>query len=101
MASTSRPLPLYLAAPRAVCPVCGHTSYSAGGMHPQCAVRQADLKRMQKVRGRPKSRNDSPKAADLSPWQRMCPRCREVAHVRKKLCTCGHKFSVGPRPGLT
>jgi hypothetical protein len=27
------------------CPVCGKTSYSAVGIHPQCAVQQADAPR--------------------------------------------------------
>jgi hypothetical protein len=28
-----------------ICPVCGKRAYSAGGVHPQCAVRQADAPR--------------------------------------------------------
>lgn len=28
-----------------ICPVCGKSSYSAGGIHPQCAVVQADAPR--------------------------------------------------------
>ncbi len=27
---------------RAVCPVCGKTAYSQGGIHPQCSVKRAD-----------------------------------------------------------
>lgn len=100
MASTSRPLPLFFVPARAVCPVCGHTSYSSGGMHPQCAVRRADLKRMQKIKSRPRSRPAASKVAELSPWQRVCPRCREIVHVRKKVCACGHKFPLGPHAGL-
>jgi tRNA(Ile2) C34 agmatinyltransferase TiaS len=33
-----------------VCPVCGTTTYSAGGIHPQCAVEQADQPRLEKLR---------------------------------------------------
>ena len=25
------------------CPVCGHATYSAGGIHPQCALKRADI----------------------------------------------------------
>jgi hypothetical protein len=64
-------------------------------MHPQCAVRRADLKRMEKIKTPPK------KVAELSPWQRVCPRCREIAHVRKKHCTCGHNFAFSPRAAGT
>ena len=29
----------------AICPVCGKRSYSRGGIHPQCAMIQADMSR--------------------------------------------------------
>lgn len=28
-----------------ICPICGKRAYSAGGIHPQCAVAQADAPR--------------------------------------------------------
>jgi hypothetical protein len=28
-----------------ICPICGKRSYSAAGIHPQCAVKQADAPR--------------------------------------------------------
>jgi hypothetical protein len=31
------------------CPVCGKPSYSQGGIHPQCAVEQADLPRQKRL----------------------------------------------------
>ena len=42
----TKPEPLY-ATPSlgTVCPVCGKKSYSAAGIHPQCAVKQADAPR--------------------------------------------------------
>jgi hypothetical protein len=35
-----KPAPLVEVHKRAVCPVCGEPSYSASGVHPQCACRQ-------------------------------------------------------------
>jgi hypothetical protein len=52
---------------------------------------------MQKIKSPAKNRSGASKAADLSPWQRICPSCRAITHVRKKVCACGHKFPSGPR----
>jgi hypothetical protein len=42
-----KPAPLLTATLRAKCPVCGTTSYSRGGVHPQCeAKRLAKLGRL-------------------------------------------------------
>ena len=32
--------------PKNLCPVCGKAAYSLGGIHPQCAIQQADEPRM-------------------------------------------------------
>jgi hypothetical protein len=41
-----KPTPLYDKSPaRRVCPICGERSYSREGIHPQCAVKQADAPR--------------------------------------------------------
>lgn len=40
-----KPEPLYREAPGKNCPVCGKRSYSLRGIHPQCAVQQADAPR--------------------------------------------------------
>jgi hypothetical protein len=37
-----KPIPLAGAPLRAICPVCGKTAYSSGGIHPQCGVTRAD-----------------------------------------------------------
>ena len=37
-----KPGPLNVVPARACCPVCGKPSYSLNGLHPQCAVAQAD-----------------------------------------------------------
>lgn len=43
---SSKPDPLF-SSPQlgTVCPVCGKKSYSPAGIHPQCAVKQADAPR--------------------------------------------------------
>jgi hypothetical protein len=37
-----KPLPIAATAMGTVCPVCGHTSYSRGGVHPQCSALLVD-----------------------------------------------------------
>jgi hypothetical protein len=44
--NTRKPEPLVTEQRRGrVCPVCGKQTYSLGGIHPQCAVQQADAPR--------------------------------------------------------
>lgn len=50
--SERKPRPLYTpVAQRPLCPVCGETSYSRQGIHPQCAEKRWSLARQ--VVGRP------------------------------------------------
>jgi hypothetical protein len=45
-----KPAPIYFVTPKGVkCPVCGMVSYSMGGIHPQCAVKQADAPRLARL----------------------------------------------------
>jgi len=43
--SKSKTTPLFSQPNRKTCPVCGQSSYSPEGIHPQCAVAQADAPR--------------------------------------------------------
>lgn len=43
--NNKKPGPLVKPAPRTQCPICRQTTYSAGGIHPQCAMVQADAPR--------------------------------------------------------
>ncbi|WP_152097168.1 hypothetical protein [Lacipirellula parvula] len=43
--SCKKPAPLYSTPAGKECPVCGKRSYSLRGIHPQCAVVQADAPR--------------------------------------------------------
>ena len=88
-----KPQPLIPIPPRKVCPVCGAVSYSSAGIHPQCAMREADEKRLQGVKRPTKSHKSRITDAEQKPWQKRCPKCREVMHCRKAMCECGHKFA--------
>lgn len=73
-----------------VCPVCGNRSYSHGGVHPQCAVAQADAARAEKLKAERKLEAEEAKP---STWRnKKCPKCGNEAHVRRKVCDCGHTF---------
>jgi len=39
--SEKKPLPLATPPKRKICPVCGKSSYSSTGIHPQCSMSQA------------------------------------------------------------
>jgi hypothetical protein len=43
--SEKKPTPIIVERNISICPVCGKRSYSRGGIHPQCAMIQADAPR--------------------------------------------------------
>jgi hypothetical protein len=77
--------------PKHLCPVCGTPSYSLGGVHPQCAIQQADEPRMIRLRAAKSAAPKTKKPAQQA-WQRRCPACGLESHVARKVCKCGHKF---------
>jgi hypothetical protein len=48
--SDTKPEPLFRAPLRKLCPICGEISYSLCGVHPQCAMEEADAPRMERIR---------------------------------------------------
>ena len=52
MSQTKKPVPLLFGVQsrRQPCPVCGAISYSPAGIHPQCAMQQADAPRVEILR---------------------------------------------------
>ena len=92
--TSKKPKPLISRRTHDRCPVCGEISYSLGGVHPQCAVRQADEKRLKRLKRKPAGAAKPKPFGGVRPWERLCPKCKTVQHVRKKVCTCGHKFPV-------
>ncbi len=77
--------------PRQVCPICGTPSYSLGGVHPQCALKQADEPRLEKMRAA-KAAEPKVKKPPRQSWQKKCPQCGLQSHVNRKVCSCGHNF---------
>jgi predicted RNA-binding Zn-ribbon protein involved in translation (DUF1610 family) len=97
--STKKPTPVLPQRGRKVCPICGNSSYSSEGIHPQCAVRQADAPREQQLKkqkeqdAKRKTKTKKPVTANWSTWsKKTCPECGAETHVRKKACECGHDF---------
>ncbi|MBL8852046.1 MAG: hypothetical protein JNG89_20405 [Planctomycetaceae bacterium] len=50
---------------------------------------------MRRIARKPVQQRTSADVTELSPWQKICPRCRAVAHIRKKSCACGYNFPAG------
>jgi hypothetical protein len=102
--SNKKPQPLYAPNTPARCPVCGEFSYSSAGVHPQCAERQADDKRMTRAKAGARSERRGKSATPtrtMHAWQRACPKCRALQHVRKKVCSCGHTLAAVRRTETT
>jgi len=91
--SMKKPEPLLPEDKHDVCPVCGEKSYSQAGVHPQCSVKLADEKRMEVVkRELKKAESQKPAEEKPKPWQRVCPKCKSLQHVRKRVCVCGYEL---------
>jgi hypothetical protein len=89
-----KPVPLVTGCRRPICPVCGQTSYSRAGIHPQCAVKQADNKRLERIRERGRAESDAQSTHVGGAWQKICPKCKASLHVRRKACDCGFEFAA-------
>jgi hypothetical protein len=88
--SEKKPTPIVSQPSGKVCPVCGIRSYSLGGIHPQCAVYQADAARTEKLIAARKLESAKVKP---STWRsKTCRKCKKELHVRRKVCDCGHSF---------
>ncbi len=77
---------------RPTCPVCGQTTYSQGGIHPQCAVNRADQADRVVLKARNAALATQPKAQSKTRWTKGCPRCHHEVHVRLATCGCGYSF---------
>jgi hypothetical protein len=88
--SEKKPTPLLCPTKGKTCPVCGNRTYSLGGIHPQCAVTQADAPRAKKLLA---ERKREVAKAKPSKWRnKKCSKCRAECHVRRRVCDCGHAF---------
>jgi len=92
--SEKKPTPLIAQPGGKLCPVCGKRTYSRGGIHPQCAVHQADAVRSEELKEERKRQASATPTVKRSTWQsKKCPKCGTESHVRRKACDCGHVFS--------
>ena len=91
----NNPTPMIQVSGRKLCPVCGKPSYSRDGIHPQCAVQQADAPRQERLRAEKKLQSKAKQESLQRSWIRECPNCRAQIHVRRKVCDCGYIFG-GP-----
>ena len=87
--TNQKPEPLFGGVPRAVCPVCGKSSYSRSGIHPQCAMVAADQVQARRIHAHNVA-HPKPPAATLKRYEKRCPKCQAVQHVRRRTCECGH-----------
>jgi hypothetical protein len=58
--SEKKPVPIITSPKGKTCPVCGESSYSSTGIHPQCAVSQADAPRRERLAAEKKARAENP-----------------------------------------
>ena len=91
--SILKPVPIVPEPVRNRCPICGETSYSRGGIHPQCALQQADAPRNARIRAERKKKEAKPAVPRQRSWSKKCPQCGIQVHVRLGACGCGHKFA--------
>ena len=79
------------------CPVCGQSSYSKDGIHPQCAVQHADEERRIQLHAARKQATQSGQKKQKS-WNKQCPKCQNQLQVRRKECDCGYVFRQTKSP---
>jgi hypothetical protein len=79
---------------RKTCPVCGKSSYSRDGIHPQCAIQQSDAPRQLQLQAEKRQALLSKKPPRQKSWNRKCPHCHVEVHIRRKVCDCGYKFEA-------
>ena len=75
------------------CPVCGKTTYSRGGIHPQCASEQAD--RIVRAARKAAEEKEGKLVATVQPrqqWTKPCVRCKRLVPARRSVCECGFAF---------
>jgi hypothetical protein len=79
---------------RILCPICSKPTYSRGGIHPQCAIEQADEPRVTLLRNarRAEAKSEKPR---LQVHKKRCPKCDSYSDARREVCGCGFRFSVG------
>src|SRR6059036_3739338 len=69
---------------RILCPICSKPTYSRGGIHPQCAMEQADEPRVIQLRN---ARRADVKTEKPSPQvhKKKCPECDASSDARRNV----------------
>jgi len=91
--SILKPVPIVPQRVTRLCPICGEASYSRGGIHPQCALQQADAPRNARIRAERKKKEAKATKPRKRSWNKKCPKCGIQVHVRLANCGCGFKFA--------
>lgn len=87
--NSKKPVPLIPLPLPKKCPVCGKSSYSRGGIHPQCAAVRADAPRRERLAAERKAKT---KQSSQRTWEKTCPNCAMIVPARNGLCACGFDF---------
>jgi hypothetical protein len=91
--SDKKPVPATLHREIRLCPVCGQVSYSKNGIHPQCAVAQADAPRRKLLVEQKRQLANEKKALTVRKSSlKKCPACGLLLPVHASLCSCGQRF---------
>ena len=79
--SILKPVPVIPQRVKILCPICGEATYSRDGIHPQCALQQADEPRNLRIRAERK-KEVKVEAPRQRSWSKKCPKCGIQVHVR-------------------
>jgi uncharacterized protein (UPF0212 family) len=93
--SEKKPTPIVVEPDSKKCPICGKPSYSRGGIHPQCAVTQADSPRKIQLAAQKKALAVTKAETDqskLDAADKDCPECNMRVPAARETCHCGHEF---------
>lgn len=77
------------------CPVCGQVTYSAAGIHPQCAMNRSS--QAHDARVKVEAARDTTKRQATRSWLKACPRCQRQLPIRRGACECGHVFPTATK----
>lgn len=88
--SEKKPSPIVVVPQRKLCPICKKPTYSSTGIHPQCAMVQADTPRQARLAAARKASADA-KADSVN--EKACPKCHAVLPASGTPCDCGFVVS--------
>jgi hypothetical protein len=75
------------------CPVCGKTTYSRSGIHPQCASERADrVAQVARKAALASAPEIVPAVQPRQQWKKQCVRCHRQVPARRAVCDCGFEF---------